>query len=289
MSNYGIDIRTDDGDIVLDNENSVVIVAEEHSIGTGYTVRSNTTNITSYTTTNWSRFGDDIFSYYFLNLALDEEYEDPPIIAMRAGYNVSLPTVKVYSYNPTNSGYYNRVLMYAPSPRAFSLIVCAAASDAPSSALSVGSQEYGINITNSSGDAIFDSRWASLIAVTDVPTFTSPSFTVPSTGIASPSASISSQTIPSTPGAFLAPMMSGFITYYYYEESFGEGFSFLSGGGHFEPTIYQTNATTVAETAVKIRPGQSGPTQTYKNTVYNGSASSMAGSYLVIRYLNFGT
>lgn len=288
MSNFGIDIRTDDGDIVLDDENSVVIVAEEHSIGSGYTVRSNTTSITSYTTTNWSRFGDDIFSYYFLNLALDEEYDDPPIIAMRAGYNVALPTVKVYK--STNSSKYNRVLMYAPSPRAFSLIVCAAASDAPSSALSIPeNQDYGINITNSNGENIFDSRWASLIAVTDVPTFTTPSFTVPSTGTASPSASISNQTIPSTPGAFLAPMMSGFITYYYYEHSFGEGFSFLSGGGHFEPTIYQTNATTVAETAVKIRPGQSGPTQTYKNTVYNGSASSMAGSYLVIRYLNFGT
>lgn len=288
MSNFGIDIRTDNGDIVLDDENSVVIVAEEHSFDSSYTVRSNTTNITSYTTTNWSRFGDDAFSYYFLNIALDEEYEDPPIIAMRAGYNVALPTVKVYSYNPSNTGHYNRVLMYAPAPRAFSLIVCAAASDAPSSALSVGSEVYGINITNSSGEAIFDSRWASLIAVTNVPTFTSPSFTVaqfPTSSV--PEASISSQTISSTPGAFLAPMMSGFIDYYTHNYT-AEGITIPLGGGYYEPTIYQSNATTVKETAFRIKPGQSG-TNVQRNTVYNGSTSSMSGSYLVIRYLNFGT
>lgn len=288
MSNFGIDIRTDDGDIVLDDENSVVIVAEEHSFDSSYTVRSNVINITTYTTTNWSRFGDDAYSYYFLNIALDEEYEDPPIIAMRAGYNVALPTVKVYSYNATTTGYYNRVLMYAPAPRAFSLIVCAAASDAPSSALSVGSEEYGVNITNSNGDAIFDSRWASLIAVTDVPEFTAPSFTVPSSpSISPPYASISSQTIPSTPGAFLAPMMSGFINYYTHFNSF-EGITFAEGGGYFEPTIYQSNATTVQETAVRLKPGGGG-TAVQRNTVKSGSASSMTGSYLVIRYLNFGT
>ena len=288
MSNFGIDIRTDDGDIVLDDENSVVIVAEEHSFNSSYTVRSNTTNITSYTTTNWSRFGDDAYSYYFLNIALDEEYEDPPIIAMRAGYNVALPTVKVYSYNPSTTGYYNRVLMYAPAPRAFSLIVCAAASDAPSSALSVGTEEYGVNITNSNGDAIFDSRWASLIAVTDVPEFTSPTFTVPSSPLTLPPyASISSQTIASTPGAFLAPMMSGFIDYYTHFSTF-EGLTFAEGGGYFEPTIYQSNATTVQETAVRLKPGTGG-TAVQRNTVESGSASSMTGSYLVIRYLNFGT
>lgn len=286
MSNYGIEIRRDNGDIVLDNDNSVVIVAEEHSFTASYTTRSNNIGITTYTTTNWSRFGDDAYSYYFLNIALDEEYADPPIIAMRAGYNVALPTAKVYSYNPTNTGYYNRVLMYAPSPRSFELIVCAAAADAPSSALSLNNQDYGISLKNSSGEAIFDSRWSSIIAVTDVPTFTSPSFTV--SGNMYPSASTSDQTIPSTPGAFLAPMMSGFISYYYEAITF-ENITFLNGGGYYEPTIYQSNATTVKETAFRIRPGQSAPSSSYKNTVYNGSASSMTGGYLVIRYLNFGT
>lgn len=289
MSNFGIEIRTDGGDIVLDDENSVVIVAEEHSFGSGYTVRSNTTNITSYTTTNWSSFGNDNFSYYFLNIALDEEYADPPIIAMRAGYNVELPTIHVYSYNPTTSGHYNRVLMYAPSPRAFSLIVCAAASDAPSSALSVGSEEYGINITNSSGDSIFDSRWASIIAVTDVPSFTTPTFTVPSNTSQNPYASISSQTVPSTPGAFLAPMMSGFVNYYTQNYTDFDGFNFPLAGGVFEPTIYQSNATTVKETAFRLRPGQLTTNASNVNTIYTGSVSSMTGSYLVIRYLNFGT
>ena len=289
MSNYGIEVRTDNGDLVLDDENSVVVVAEEHSFNASYTVRSNTTNITTYTTTNWSRFGSDALSYYFLNIALDEEYEEPPIIAMRAGYNVPLPTAKVYSYNPTNTGYYNRVLMYAPSPRSFELIVCAAAVDAPSSALSVGSLDYGITITNSNDDSIFDSRWESLIAVTDVPTYTTPSFSVSTQYAISPVPGTSSQTIPSTPGAFLAPMMSGFVNYYYSSyNDFDSGNLIVEGGGYYEPTIYQSNATTVKETAIKIRPGQSG-TSTQRNTVYSGGVSNLTGSYLVIRYLNFGT
>ena len=298
---YGILIRNTNNDIVLDTENSAVIVHEQGSLGGailssitsvsqdfqgkwygGVVVRGGTTR------RNWS-------SNYFLT----KEYQNPPIIAMRCGYNVKLPTCEVYSHNPTTSGYYNRVRFRHENVTSVQFIVCADAASAPSSAKGVGSDTYGISIKDNSNPQqdIFDSRWTSLVAATGVynyPTMSGSSglftFTTGTilTGPTIAQNIASTQTIVDTPAAFIAPTFSGFIEFdeVDYDISGGEEQDppeHLKGGGDYRPAIMQTNATTIAHTTVRHHVGTAG---TFQN-IAGGSYASLKGSYIVLRYLNY--
>lgn len=299
---YGILIRNTNNEIVLDEENSAVIVHEQGSLGGailssisstyqdfqgkwygGVVVRGGTTR------RNWSS-----------NYVLSKEYENPPIVAMRCGYNVKLPTCEVYSHNPTNSGYYNKIRFRHENPTSVQFIVCADAASAPSSAKTVGSETYGISIKDGSNPQqdIFDSRWASLVAATgvyDYPTMSASSglftFTSASVGIPPTIAqnTASTQTIVDTPAAFIAPTFSGFIEFEEvdFDISGGEDANppeNLNGGGDYRPAIMQTNATTIAHTTIRHHVGT---TVGSLGTIDRGSYASLKGSYLVLRYLNY--
>ena len=299
---YGILIRNTNNEIVLDEENSAVIVHEQGSLG-GAVLSSITSTYQDFqgkwyggvpvrggtTRRNWST-----------NYVLSKEYENPPIVAMRCGYNVKLPTCEVYSHNPTNSGYYNKIRFRHESPTSVQFIVCADAASAPNSAKTVGSETYGISIKDGSSPQqdIFDSRWASLVAATgvyDYPTMSSSSglFTFTSGSIAVPPTiaqnTASTQTIVDTPAAFIAPTFSGFIEFeeVNFDISAGEDPNppqNLNGGGDYRPAIMQTNATTIAHTTIRHHVGTTVGTL---GTIDRGSYASLKGSYLVLRYLNY--
>ncbi len=300
---YGILIRNTSNEIVLDNENSVVIVHEQGSLG-GAILSSITSTYQDFqgkwyggvvvrggtTRRNWTT-----------NYILSQEYENPPIVAMRCGYNVKLPTCEVYSHNPTNAGYYNKIRFRHENPTSVQFIVCSDAASAPTSAKSVGSETYGIQLKDGSSpqNTIFDSRWASLVAATgvyDYPTMSASSglFTFTTSGglllpptIAQNTAS--TQTIADTPAAFIAPTFSGFIEFEEVNHDITGGEVAnppinLNGGGDYRPAIMQTNATTVAHTTIRHHVGT---TTGSLGTIDSGSYASLKGSYIVLRYLNY--
>ncbi len=307
---HGILIRNEDDDIVLDDQNSVVIVHEQGST-TSQTVSSDpgladyggkwyggsTPENAGTQRRNWST-----------RIHLTNEYENPPIVAVRCGYNVKLPIIEVFSATgsgaPTNSGYYNAIRFRHENATTVQYIVCADAASAPSSAKGLNSETYGIQIKDDSSPQqdIFDSRWATIVAATglyDYPTISSSSgmftFTtniVNGDHIMAPTVAtnnISSQTIVNTPGAFIAPTLSGFIGFENIDwdpTDYNTNPENLVGGGYFGPTVVQTNGTTIAHTALRRLVGSIDDIGTVGD-IYTGSYASLKGSYLVLRYLNF--
>ena len=305
---YGLLIRNEDNDIVLDDKNSAVIVHEQGSLSS-QTLGSITS---TYNDMGGKWFGGSTVPggtqrrNWSSNYPLTQEYQHPPIVAMRCGYNVKLPQCEVYSYNPTTTGYYNHVRFRHENPTSTQFIVCADAASAPASAKSLGGETFGIQIKDDSSPQqdIFDSRWASIVAATgvhDYPAVTSSSglFTFNSSQflLNPPSVTqntVSSQTIVSTPGAFIAPTFSGFVKFYNinFDISGGENQNPPNnwcGGGYFVPGIKQTNATTIANTSMRYSVNSVDGAGTLGAIVTSngGSYASLKGSYIVLRYMGY--
>ncbi len=306
---HGILIRNEDDAIVLDDQNSVVIVHEQGS--TNSQTLSSQPGLVDYGGKWWGgvvQNGGTQRRNWSSRIHLTNEYENPPIVAVRCGYNVKLPIVEVFSATgsgaPTNSGYYNAIRFRHENPTTIQYIVCADAASAPSSAKDLNSETYGIQIKDDSSPQqdIFDSRWATIVAATgvyDYPTISSSSgmftFTtniVNGQHVWAPTVAtnnVSPQTIVNTPGAFIAPTLSGFIGFENIDfdlSDYNTNPENLVGGGYFGPTVVQTNGTTIAHTAVRRFVGSIDDIGTIGD-IYTGSYASLKGSYLVLRYLNF--
>lgn len=289
---YGIEIRNSDGDLVIDEENEVVLVAEKNTISgqrSSYPILNGSPSL----------YGDYNHQWYVQPgngavccVYLENTYDDPPIVAVRGesgGYNILLPTVRMFRSTGVNTDPIDRLFFRCDLPRSIDYIVCCGASEAPASSRAVGTDDYGLQVTNSSAEVIFDTRWPAIVSCTSLNTF--PSGVDVSITIGSPPGPFTttinktnqSVTIPSTPaGFFVVTGLTGSMGFYYATTS-GQGGEPIEnfGGGVFHPSLIQTNDTTVTATCVRVLEGLPGTAgQQYVDNAFNGN-------FQVLRYLDF--
>ncbi len=277
---FGIELRNSDTNLVLDEDNPVVVVTEK---GT----RNNNTvsSITSVNDDSGGWYKIDSEDTWFSTIVLSSSYSTPPILAIRnggGGYGGALPKATVYKHNSTD---YNRIRMYSPSPTKVEWIICASSSTVTPTVDST--QDYGIEIKDSSNNKVFDSRWVDIVSLVDIVSMPDISLTISGAGTQSLSTSPASSdvTVANSPGSFYAVSgLSGVKSVSEYE-MVEPGFSFIYGGGNFIPTVAPVNDTTLKMTAIRASRGP-----------VNGNASSgilqdanaeYGGQVLILRYLNF--
>lgn len=290
---YGIEIRNSGGDLVLDEENEVILVAEKNTIqGTRANppLVNGSPSILGDFEHKWWDSGDN----YLCCVYLVNTYEDPPIVALRGNsgnYNVLLPTVRAYSSTDVNTANIDRLLLRSSFPSAIDYIVCAGASDCPTTSKAIDANDnYGLQIKNSSDETIFDSRWAEIISCTavenfptgvDVDTTVDPNIPPPfNVSFSKTGVNVS---IPSTPGAFMVNNSLSGEKAFYYGTTSGQGGEPIEdyGGGIFHPTLMQTAEDNILATSIRVLQGQSGTAGTqYRDTEYKGP-------FQVLRYLGF--
>ena len=96
---YGIEIRNTDGDLVLDEENEVVLVAEKGTISgirSSVPLRDGSPSIYGDAEGQWWDSGPN----YLSTIYLDNSYSEPPIVAVRGqsgAYNILTPASRVFA------------------------------------------------------------------------------------------------------------------------------------------------------------------------------------------------
>lgn len=288
---YGLEIRNANGDLVIDSTNEVVLVSEKNTISG---------QRTSAPSSVYADYGHKWYSIdgnrsYRCCVHLTNNYDNPPIVAIRGesgGYNILLPTVRVFSSDGT---YVDRLFFRTDFPRSIDYIVCAGASECPSSSRAVGSDTYGLTLKNSSDDTIFDSRWAAIVSCTSLETF--PSGVDVDISIGSPpgpfttiiSKTNQSVTIPSTPAAFFAVSSLRGQKAFYEDTTSGAGGEPVEeyGGGVFGPSLIQTGDTTITATCIKTSPGINGQGNQYATAGTQYTDDAFTGNFQVLRYLDF--
>ena len=288
---YGLEIRNADGDLVIDNDNEVVLVAEKNTISGKRT--SAPANV-------YADYGHQWYSYdgnksYRCCVHLTNNYANPPIVAIRGesgGYNILLPTVRSFSSDGT---YVDRLFFRTDFVRSIDYIVCAGASECPSTSRSVGSDTYGLTLKNSSDSVIFDSRWAAIVSCTSLEIFPSGVDVSINAGTGPFNTTITkttqSVTIPSTPAAFFAITGLTGQKAFYEDNTSGQGGEPIEeyGGGVFSPTLIQTGDTSVTATCIRTHSG----VNLYNSPVPYVSAGdnyvnqNYTGNFQVLRYLDF--
>lgn len=285
---YGIEIRNANNDIVIDEENEVVLVAEKNTIsGT----RSSVTSLYQDYNYQWwySPTGDN----YLCCVYLDYSYATPPIVAIRGvsgNYNVLLPQVRMFQSTANANDPIDRLFFRSDYPRSIDYIVCTGASECPATSRATGTETYGIQVLNSSASVIFDSRWPSIVSCTSLNSFPSgvdididinpelpPQF---STTEVKTDVGV---TIPSTPAAFFAMTGLKGSKVFQSDETSGAGGEPIVryGGGYFAPTLKQTNDTTVSATTIRVMDGPDGTAGSLE------SYTAFSGNFQVLRYLDF--
>jgi len=287
---YGIQVKNTQGDLVLDEENEVVVVAQKGTVsGTRTSVPGSPPSLNNDFEGKW--WYNENTQSYITTIVLDQSYDIAPILAVRGGsgtQGVRTPLARVYRHDGTS---YNRIRMISEAPSTIDYILCTNASAAPTSSRDIGTDEYGLEIKNSSAEVIFDSRWPSIVACIDSYIFPDLSFTT--TGSwelynLNTYPNIQTQTIPSTPGCFMAVSgLSGFKRFYTIDRNEEPGApAFYIGGGEFVPSLRQTSDTSITLTANKINLG---PITTSQSQVGDalGDNSLFNGYYLILRHLDF--
>lgn len=286
---YGLEIRNTNGNLVIDNTNEVVLVAQKGTISG---------QRTSAPSSVYADYGHKWYSIdggksYRCCVHAVTAFDNPPIVAIRGesgAYNVLLPTVRVFSSDGT---FVDRMFFRTDFPRSIDYIVCAGASDCPSASRAVGSDTYGLTLKNSAEDTIFDSRWAAIVSCTSLETF--PSGVDVDITVGDPPGPFTtvvtktnqSVTIPSTPAAFFAiSSLTGQKAFYEDTTGGGAGEPIEDyGGGVFAPSLIQTGNTTITATSIKTHPGayvQAGDSAGYQNI-----DDAFTGNFQVLRYLDF--
>lgn len=277
---YGIEIRNNDTNLVLDENNPVVVVSEKGTRG-----NNTVTSITSVNddTGGWYKLVDE--DVYFTTIVLTNSYTTPPLLAIRnagGGYGSPVPKAAMYISGGTS---YNRIRMYSTSPKSVDWIVCSSSSDLTPTI--DATQNYGFEIKDTSNSKVFDSRWVDVVSLVDVVSMPNNGLTVTGAGTSSVSTVPVSSTItvPDSSGCFyVTGGLSGMKEVREYKDT-EPGLEFYYGGGKFIPSISPLTSTTVGLAGLKIGRGE-WTTNAASGQIVDGTAE-FGGSIFILRYLNF--
>lgn len=290
---YGIEIKNSNNDLVLDETNEVVLVAEKGTISgirSSVPLENGNPSIYGDAGGKWWDSGPNFLSTIYL----DNAYSEPPIVAVRGAngvYNIASPTSRLFESDPGVSGI-DRLFLRSELGASIDYIICVSASEAPASAKALGGDTYGFQVNNASEETIFDSRWAGIVACVDYKEF--PTGVDVSISIGSPPGPYTTTvtktdvdiTVPDSTGCFVTTTeLDGFISFYHGTTS-GQGGEPVEnyGGGYFVPSLKPTSSTNILATSLKIGDGPPAIGQT-PGTEFN--RSNYRGSFLILRYLGF--
>lgn len=291
---YGLEINTSDGYQIMDEENHIMVVAEQGTIqGTRTAPYGAGDDLDDDSGDEWIRIREDIdpgagiqyvTTNYYCTIELATTYSEKPLVAIRGlnGSAIILPHAYPYRHNSSS---YNRIRFNMYNPTSVDWILLA-----PSTATTptVSGGDYGMQILNSSSVVTFDSRWEELFVlkqVGDFPTFSS-SHNYRTSG-APTSAGVTIGT--GEQGDFYCVTnANGSQDVESWKEDLGEGLYAYRYGGLYMPSISTTaDGSSVTPTMVKRWLDTSNSTTTEGNSGDVTTNNATGGKWMAIRYTNF--